>query len=102
MATGAELTYPTATALQMANAIFGSGVTFTSAIHTGAANSAALYSKGQLSPGVEPSTTGVIFPIGNTRDYALSKCDPNRATGTSTDTTGPNNNAFFNTLAAAT
>ena len=102
MATGAELTYPTATALQMANAIFGSGVTVTSASHTGAANSAALYSKGQLSPGVEPSTRGVIFLIGNAREFTRSNGDPNRATGTSTDTTGPNNNAFFNTLAAAT
>lgn len=100
MATGAELTYQTnATALQMANAIFGDGVTVTGASYTGANNSSAIYSNGQLAPGVVPSTTGVILSTGNAASFTQSNGDPNRATNTSTDTTGPNNNALFNALA---
>ena len=65
MATGAELTCQTnATALQMANAIFGDGVTATGASYSGPAHSKAIYSNGQLSPGGVPSTTGVILSTG--------------------------------------
>lgn len=100
MATGAELTYTTnATALTLANTIFGSGVTVNGASYSGPANSSAIYSNGQLSPGVVPANTGVILSTGNARDFTQSSGDPNRSTGTSTDTTGTNNNAAFNTIA---
>lgn len=100
MATGAELTYQTnATALQMANTIFGDGATVTGASYTGATNSKAIYSNGQLSPGVVPATSGVILSTGNAASFTQSSGDPNRATNTTTNTTGPDNNAQFNALA---
>lgn len=102
MATGAELTYNTAaTALQMANSIFGSGVTVVGASYTGDSRSSAIYSNGQLAPGVVPSTTGVILSTGRAVDFTQSNGDPNRSTQTSTDTNGQNNNAQFNALAGA-
>ena len=100
MATGAELTYNTsATAIQMANAIFGDGVTVVSATYTGDSRSSAIYSNGQLAPDVVPSTTGVILSTGRVTDFTQSSGDPNRNTNTSTDTSGQNNNTQFNTLA---
>jgi Hint domain len=101
MATGAELTYTQSTALQMANAIFGDGVTVTGASYTGPASSAAVYSNGQLAPGVVPSNTGVILSTGRAADFTQSSGDPNRAAGTTTDTSGVNNNVQFNTVAGA-
>ena len=102
MATGAELTYNiNATALQMANSIFGDGVTVTAATYTGANNSSAIYTNGQLSPGVVPGTSGVILSTGNAADFTQSNGDPNRAAGTSTDTSGQNGVAQFNTVAGA-
>lgn len=103
MATGAELTYTTsATAMDMANAIFGDGVSVVSASYSGAASSSAVYSNGHLAPGVVPSSTGVILSTGRVSDFTQSSGDPNRASGTSTNTTGVDNNAQFNTLAGAT
>lgn len=100
MATGAELTYQTsATALAMANAIFGSGVTVTGASYSGATNSSAIYSNGHLSPGVVPSNTGVILSTGNAADFTQSNGDPNRSAGTSTNTTGIDNDSQFNAIA---
>ncbi len=101
MATGAELTYTSTTALNMANAIFGAGVTVTGASYTGPASSAAVYSNGQLAPGVVPSNTGVILSTGRAADFTQSSGDPNRNAGTTTDTTGINNNSLFNTIAGA-
>jgi len=102
MATGAELTYNVnATALQMANAIFGDGVTVTGATYSGATNSSAIYSNGNLAPGVVPGNSGVILSTGNAADFTQSSGDPNRSTGTSTDTTGQNGNAQFNAIARA-
>ncbi len=100
MATGAELTYNTsATATQMANTIFGAGVTVVGASYTGDNRSSAIYSNGQLSPGVVPSTTGVILSTGLAASFTQSSGDPNRSSQTSTDTSGTNNNAQFNALA---
>ncbi len=100
MATGAELTYQTnATALQMANNIFGDGATVTGASYTGPNASKAIYSNGQLSPGVVPSTTGVILSTGNAASFTQSNGDPNRATNTTANTSGQDNNAQFNALA---
>ena len=100
MATGAELTYQTnATALQMANAIFGDGVVVTGASYSGPTISKAIYSNGQLSPGVVPSNTGVILSTGNAVDLTQSNGDPNRSAGTSTNTAGTDNTALFNALA---
>ncbi|MFZ1479455.1 MAG: Hint domain-containing protein [Paracoccaceae bacterium] len=101
MATGAELGYNTnATALQMANTIFGNGATVVGASYSGPANSSAIYSNGDaLSPTATPSDTGVILSTGNVRSFTQSSGDPNRATNTTTDTSGANNNALFNAVA---
>lgn len=100
MATGAELTYQTnASAMAMANTIFGAGVTVNGASYSGPSSSSAIYSNGQLSSGVVPSNTGVIMSTGNAADFTQSSGDPNRSAGTSTNTSGANNNAQFNAIA---
>lgn len=88
--------------MQMANAIFGDGVTVVSASYTGARNSSAIYSNGDaVSPDATPSDTGVILSTGNVADFTQSWGDPNRSTSTSTNTTGVDNNSQFNALAGA-
>jgi len=101
MATGAELTYDTgASAMQMANAIFGDGVTVVSASYTGDKDSSAIYSNGDArSPDATPGDTGVILSTGDAKSFTQSSGDPNRATNTSTNTSGVNNNSDFNALA---
>ncbi len=102
MATGAELNYNiNASAITMANTIFGQGVTVVGASYTGASSSSAVYSNGQLAPGVVPATTGVILSTGDVRSFTQSSGDPNRSTGTSTNTTGIDNNSQFNSIAGA-
>ncbi len=100
MVTARELTYNTnATALQMANQIFGNGVTVTGATYTGATNSSAIYSNGTtLAPGVTPgsSGSGVILSTGNAASFTNSSGQSNQSNSTSTDTSGPNNYAPFN------
>lgn len=101
MATGSELNYNiNASALQMANAIFGPGVVVNNATYFGDRVSSAIYSEGQRAAGVVPSETGVILSTGDVRSFTQSSGDPNRSAGTSADTRdGINNNAQFNTLA---
>ena len=100
-ATGQELTINTgASALQMAQTIFGPGVTVNSATYTGAGTSSGIYTNGDsISPFLTPSDTGVILSTGRARDITQSSGDPNRATNTSTNTTGPNNDPDFNAVA---
>ncbi len=100
MATGSELTYQTnASALNMAQTIFGNGVTVVSASYTGDNQSSAIYSNGQLAPGVVPSDSGVILSTGRARDFTNSNGDPNRDPDTTTNTNGIDNNAAFDALA---
>jgi len=100
MATGAELTYQTnASALAMANAIFGSGVTVNGASYSGPAASSAIYSNGQLADGVVPSETGVILSTGNVDDFTQRNGDPNGSAGTSTNASGTKNDSQFNDIA---
>ncbi len=102
MATGAELTYQTnASALAMANTIFGNGATVVGATYTGDIRSSAVYSAGQRAPGVVPGDTGVILSTGRVVDFTQSNGDPNRFGAVTTNTRGPNNDPQFNALAAA-
>lgn len=103
MATGAELTYQTnANAVAMANAIFGSGVTVNSATYSGDRNSSAIYSNGDaLSPDATPGDTGVILSTGYARNFTQSWGDPNRSSGTSSNTSGVDNNSDFNAAAGS-
>ncbi len=101
MATGAELGYNiNASALQMANAIFGNGVTVVGASYQGDFRSSAIYSNGDaLSPFATPGDTGVILSTGDARSFTQSSGDPNRSSSTSTNTSGINNDPLFNALA---
>ncbi len=91
-----------ATAFQMAQSIFGSGVTVNSASYTGDARSSGIYSNGNAtSPGVVPSDTGVILSTGRVTDFTNTFGQSNQSTNTSTNTSGPNNNAMFNAIAGA-
>lgn len=102
MATGSELTYQTnASALQMANTIFGDGVTVTGASYTGPSSSSAIYSNGQRAAGVMPGDNGVILSTGNATNFTQSSGDPNRSGSTSTNTSGVDNNNLFNAIAGA-
>lgn len=101
MATGAELGYQTnASALQMAQAIFGDGVTVTGASYSGWSQSSAIYSNGDaLAPGATPGDTGVILSTGRASNFTRNSGDPNRSTQTSTNTSGESNNPQFNAAA---
>ncbi|WP_293451114.1 choice-of-anchor L domain-containing protein [Planktotalea sp.] len=73
-ATGAGLGYNTsASAMAMANAIFGAGVTVPSASYTGDNRSSAIYSNGDaLSPDATLGDTGVILSTGRADRFTQS------------------------------
>lgn len=96
-----ELTYSiNASAIQMAQTIFGDGVTVTGATYTGDRDSSAIYTNGDaISPGVVPSDTGVILSTGEAQAFTnTSSTNPNQATNRTTDSSGPNNDPDFNAL----
>lgn len=103
MATASELGYDTgASATEMAETIFGDGVTVVDADYSGDSRASAIYSDGDnTSPGTTPGDTGVILSTGKSYHYTNSSGDPNRSTGTSTNTSGENNNSDFNAAAGA-
>lgn len=97
-----ELTYNTsASALAMAQTIFGDGVTVVGATYTGDNDASAIYSNGDaISPGVVPSDTGVILSTGEADRFTnASSTNPNQSSSTTSTNTGPNNDADFNALA---
>lgn len=96
-----DLTYDeNATALQMANLIFGDNVTVTGANYTGDPDASAIYSDGNtISPDVVPSDTGVILSTGEADRFTnFSSTNPNQATNTSSPNSGPNGDADFDAL----
>jgi len=101
MATGAELGYQTnASAVDMAETIFGDGATVVSASYSGWNQSSAIYSNGDaVAPGATPGDSGVILSTGRASHFTRSNGDPNRSGSTSTNTSGENNNADFNAAA---
>jgi hypothetical protein len=89
-----------ASALQMANAIFGDGVTVNSATYSGSGYSSGIYSNGNtISPGVVPADSGVILSTGRATDFTRASGAFNQSPSTSTDSAGQNNNALFNAVA---
>ena len=97
-----ELTYDDrASALEMANLIFGAGVTVTDATYTGDRDASAIYSDGEaISPGVVPSDQGVILSTGEADAFTrFSTSNPNLRSNTTTPNSGPNNDPLFNSLA---
>ncbi|MFA3919722.1 Hint domain-containing protein [Ruegeria hyattellae] len=103
MATGAELDYQTnASAVAMAQAIFGDGATVVSASYTGDNRSSAIYGNGDaLAPGATPGDSGVILSTGRATSFTRSSGDPNVSTRTTTNSNGPNNDPDFNAAAGA-
>ncbi|MEM6728262.1 MAG: Hint domain-containing protein [Pseudomonadota bacterium] len=102
MVAGVELTYNTgASATQMANTIFGDGVTVVGASYTGDNRSSAIFSDGDtISPDVTPSDTGVILSTGFADRFTSTNSNQsNLSSGTSINSGGVNNNPDFNAVA---
>lgn len=75
-----------ASALQMAQTIFGAGVTIVSASYTGQSNQVGIYSGADTtSPGVAPSDSGLILSTGKVADFTQGAGDANLYPNTSTD-----------------
>ncbi|MEP5731417.1 MAG: Hint domain-containing protein [Sulfitobacter sp.] len=90
------------TALDMANTIFGNGVTVTGASYTGDIDSAGTYSNGDsVAGGVTPGDTGIILSTGEAEDFTNSSGSSNQNTNTTTNTSGPSNVNLYNTTANA-
>ena len=94
MVRGVEIPINTsADAEQMAQTIFGEGVTILDASYTGDNGSSGIYSNGDsISPGVMPSDTGVMFSTGNLGGFTNSTPwwfpDSNQSSSTTTSSSG--------------
>lgn len=104
MVAGVELTYDTAaSALQMAQTIFGNGTQVLTASYTGWSRSSAIYSNADVvSPFVVPGDRGVILSTGSATEFTNNASQSNLNTNTTTNTSGPSNLPDFNALAGAT
>ncbi|MEM6309569.1 MAG: choice-of-anchor L domain-containing protein [Pseudomonadota bacterium] len=87
MATASELPIDTsASAMDLANSMFGNGIDVQSAAFVGAANASGIYSDGDaVAPGATPSDTGVILSTGDVTSYTNSSGDVNTSAGTTTN-----------------
>ena len=110
MVTGTEIPIDDrASAVEMAETIFGEGTTIVSASYTGDRESSGIYSNGDsIAPGVTPSDTGVMFSTGNLDAFTNSggwgwwgQQDANQSSDTSSSSSGPNNDPMFNAAAGA-
>lgn len=101
MVAASELAINTnASAMAMANEIFGAGATVVSATYSGDSRSSGIWSNGNsTSPGVVPGNSGVILSTGKVTDFTNSSGQSNQSTSTSTNTSGANNRADFNAAA---
>ncbi|MEL6550874.1 MAG: Hint domain-containing protein [Pseudomonadota bacterium] len=102
MVAGRELDYDTgATAREMADTIFGDGVSVVGASYTGDNRSSAIYSRGdELASNVTPSDTGIILSTGRADQFTNQNASQSNLSGSrSTNTSGENNNADFNAVA---
>lgn len=78
-----------ASANDMANALFGKGVTVSSATISGAGTQSGVFSNGDsVAPGATPSDTGVILSTGNATDYTNASGEVNQSAGTSSQMGG--------------
>ncbi|MBO6867671.1 MAG: Hint domain-containing protein [Thalassococcus sp.] len=90
-----------ASAIEMAETIFGDGVTVVSATYTGDATSSGIYTDGdRLTSGVTPSDVGVILSTGDATDFTSNnRWQSNLNSNTSSNTNGVNNDPWFNAAA---
>ena len=86
MAVASELAIDTtATALQMADTMFGEGVTVVSATYTGAVTASGIYTGADTTmPGVAPEDSGVILSTGAVTSITNTSGEANISAGTST------------------
>lgn len=86
MPTASELPIDTtASANDMAQAMFGNGISIISSSYTGANGASGIYSNGDATaPDLTPSDSGVILSTGNAVDVTNSSGDVNIAAGTTT------------------
>lgn len=103
MPTASELPIDTsATAMDMAESMFGSGVQIVSADYTGAAESSGIYSNGDtVASEITPSDTGVILSTGRASSITNSSGDVNTSSSTSSNM-GTAGDTDLNQIAAAT
>lgn len=101
MVAASELNINTnASAIRMARTIFGDGVQVVGANYTGDSQSSGIYRGGNsTSPDVTPANRGVILSTGDARDFTNSSGQANQSNNTSTNTSGPSNQADFNAAA---
>lgn len=101
MVQASELSINTsATADQMADAMFGDGIEILGASYTGDSVSSGIYSGAETTmPGVAPSDGGVILSTGQAQSITNSSGQSNQSSGTSTNTSGVNNDADLNEVA---
>ena len=86
--------------MEMAETIFGDGVTVNSANFTGDRDSSGIYSNADtISPGVAPSDTGVILSTGDTAGFSNNWGGYNQSGSQTTSSSGPNNLAELNAIA---
>jgi Ca2+-binding RTX toxin-like protein len=99
--TATELPIKTgASALDMADTMFGDGVKVVSATYTGDSRSAGIYTNGDVvSPGVVPADSGIILSTGLATDFTNSKGEANVSDSVSTNTAGFNNDPTLNKIA---
>jgi hypothetical protein len=105
MPIGSQLPIDTfASAEDMANEIFGSGITVVSATYSGDDASSGIYTNGDLiSNEATPGDSGVILSTGNAIDFssATGTTVTNTSGSTSTNTAGVNGDDDFDTLAGS-
>ena len=87
--------------MEMAETIFGDGVTILSANYTGDRDSSGIYTDGNaISPGVVPGDTGVMFSTGDLRGFTNNNpFQSNESSSTTTSSSGPNGVSDFNAAA---
>lgn len=77
------------TATDMADLIFGNGVTVTDATYTGDPRSAGIYEDGDsVSPGATPSDTGIILSTGRAHRFTNANGQANQRSNTAADSNG--------------
>ncbi|MBC2837545.1 choice-of-anchor L domain-containing protein [Paragemmobacter straminiformis] len=81
-----DLRIDSASAMQMAQTIFGSGISIVSASYSGQSNQVGVYS-GALTtiPGIAPSDSGLILSTGRVDDFTQASGDANISDSTSTN-----------------
>jgi len=102
MVAASELPIQTnASATDMAQEMFGEGVTVVSASYSGDNRSSGTYSDGDaIAPGVTPADSGVMLSTGKLRDFTNNSGQSNQDTNTSSNMrNGVDNDADFNALA---